>query len=295
MSASPIAPIAVFDSGVGGLSVWREIVALLPYESTLYLADQAHVPYGSRPSAEIAALTRSAVAWLRGQGAKLVVIACNTASAAALHEVRAQWPDMPVVGMEPAIKPASLRTRVGKVGVMATPGTLMAQRFHSLLERFADGVEVYSQTCPGLVEWIEAGRLDDAEVEAQLRAWLAPLLSAGIDELVLGCSHYPFVMPLLRRIVGDGVEIIDPAPAIARQVRRLLQAHDLAAPSASTPRYGFYTTGDPTALQMALQRLLGWHATVQSIRLDPDETGAAMAASVSPANSTTTASWVETR
>ncbi len=290
MSASPIAPIAVFDSGVGGLSVWREIVALLPCESTLYLADQAHVPYGSRPPAEIAALTRSAVAWLRARGAKLVVIACNTASAAALHEVRAQWPDLPIVGMEPAIKPASLRTRAGKVGVMATPGTLMAQRFHSLIERFAEGVEVYPQVCPGLVEWIEAGRLDDAEVEAQLRAWLAPLLSAGIDELVLGCTHYPFVMPLLRRIVGDGVEIIDPAPAIARQVRRLLQAHDMAAPPTPTPpRHGFYTTGDPTALQKALQRLLGWHATVQPIRLAPDNIGSAMAAPVSPANPTTTA------
>jgi glutamate racemase len=295
MSASPIAPIAVFDSGVGGLSVWREIVALLPYESTLYLADQAHVPYGWRPPTEIVALTRSAVAWLRAQGAKLVVIACNTASAAALHEVRAQWPDMPIVGMEPAIKPACRRTRAGKVGVMATPGTLMAQRFHGLIERFAEGVEVYPQACPGLVEWIEAGRLDDAEVEAQLRTWLTPLLNAGIDELVLGCTHYPFLMPLLRRIVGDGVDIIDPAPAIARQVQRLLQAYAMTAPSTATPHHGFYTTGDPSALQGALQRLLGWHATVHSVRLDPDETESATAAPASPANPTTTASWVETR
>ncbi|MCX7851402.1 MAG: glutamate racemase [Caldilineales bacterium] len=287
MSTSPIAPVAVFDSGVGGLSVWREVVALLPQESTLYLADQAHVPYGPRPPAEIAHLTRRAVAWLRAQGAKLVVIACNTASAAALNDLRAQWPDLPIVGMEPAVKPASLHTRVGKVGVIATPGTLTAPRFHSLVERFANGVEIHTQVCPGLVEWIEAGQVNGPEVEAQLRVWLAPLLAAGIDELVLGCTHYPFVMPLLRQIVGEGVEIIDPAPAVARQVQRLLQAHHLVAPPDAIPHHRFYTTGDPTALQTALQRLLGWEAAVEAV---PLASSSATAATAPPANPTTTAS-----
>jgi glutamate racemase len=284
--------VAVFDSGVGGLSVWREIVARLPHENTLYLADQAHVPYGPRTAPEIIRLTRAAVAWLRAQGAKLVVIACNTASAAALNEVRAEWPDLPIVGMEPAVKPASLHTRTGKVGVMATPGTLSAPRFHSLVERFANGVEIHTQVCPGLVEWIEAGRVNDPDVEAHLRAWLAPLLAAGIDELVLGCTHYPFVIPLLRRIVGDGVEIIDPAPAIARQVQRLLEAHDMAALPTTMPRHRFYTTGDPTALQMALQRLVGWHATVASVRLPPasGDDRPTTVAKEGPANPTTDAS-----
>lgn len=291
MFDSPIAPIAVFDSGVGGLSVWREIVVLLPQESTLYLADQAHVPYGPRPPTEIADLTRRAVVWLRAQGAKLVVIACNTASAVALNDLRAQWPHWPIVGMEPAVKPASRRTRAGKVGVIATPGTLTAPRFHSLVERFANGIEVHTQVCPGLVEWIEAGRVNDPDVEAQLRTWLAPLLAVGIDELVLGCTHYPFVMPLLRRIVGDGVEIVDPAPAVARQVQRVLEARSLSAPPAATPHHRFYTTGEPAALQTALQRLLGWNAPAESVRLPSASEGDAPAtvATASPANPTTTA------
>lgn len=252
-----LSPIGVFDSGVGGLSVWRCIVDLLPAESTIYLADQAHVPYGARPQAEIAALTHAAAAWLLEQGVKLVVIACNTASAAALASLRQTWPQTLIVGMEPAIKPATAGTRTGRVGVMATPGTLHADRFHSLVERFAGGVEVHTSICPGLVEWVEQGRLAGPEVEALLRRCLAPLLAAGIDQLVLGCTHYPFLLPAIQAAAGAGVTLIDPAPAVARQVQRRLAAADRLAPAGTLPRHDFYTTAEAAALQGALRRLLG--------------------------------------
>lgn len=249
-------PIAVFDSGVGGLSVWREMAALLPHESTIYLADHAHVPYGARPAAEIEALTHTAVGWLVAQDIKLIVIACNTASAAALASLRERWPEMPIVGMEPAVKPASERTRTGKVGVMATPGTLQAGRFSSLVERYASGVEVITQVCPGLVELVEAGNLDGPVVEVRLHELLDPLMSAGVDQLVLGCTHYPFLAPAIRQVVGQGITIIDPAPAIARQVQRLLLAGGCLAGGDENARHRFYTTGPAEQLTLSLARLL---------------------------------------
>lgn len=253
-------PIALFDSGVGGLSVWRELAALLPDETTIYLADHAHVPYGARPAAEIEALTHAAVEWLLNQGAKLVVIACNTASAAALASLRLRWPDIPFVGMEPAVKPASERTRTGKVGVMATPGTLQAGRFSSLVERYAGGVEVFTQVCPGLVELVEAGEIDGPAVEAVLHGFLDPLVAAGVDQLVLGCTHYPFLTPAIRQVVGEGMTIIDPAPAVARQVQRVLQASGCLADDAEQPSHRFYTSGPAEQLSLGLARLLNLDA-----------------------------------
>ena len=228
-------PIGVFDSGVGGLSVWRELVALLPHESTLYLADQANVPYGSRTREEIDALTHHAITWLLEQGVKLVVIACNTASAAALNSLRQRWPDVPIVGMEPAVKPASEQTATGKVGVMATPGTLQAERFSTLIERFAEGVDVYTQICPGLVEMVEAGHLDGQNVDDRLHLLLEPLLGQDIDHLVLGCTHYPFLAPAIQRVMGAEVTLVDPAPAVAKQVQRVLLSKQLLAPPSSRP------------------------------------------------------------
>lgn len=252
----PDLPIAVFDSGVGGLSVWRELAALLPNESTIYLADHAHVPYGARSSTEIETLTHAAVAWLLAQEVKLVVIACNTASAAALVSLRQRWPSTLFVGMEPALKPASERTRTGKVGVMATPTTLQAGRFISLVERYAGGVDVFTQVCPGLVEKVEAGELDSPAVEAALHGFLDPLVDAGVDQLVLGCTHYPFLAPAIRRVAGAGIAIIDPAPAVARQVQRLLLAGDCLTTKLEIGSHRFYTTGQPEQLTFSLARLL---------------------------------------
>lgn len=266
-------PIGVFDSGVGGLSVWRELTTLLPDESTIYLADQAHIPYGARTAADVEALTHEAAEWLLAQDAKLLVIACNTASAAALSSLRQRWPDVPIVGMEPAVKPASAHTVTHKVGVMATPGTLNADRFTSLLERFASGVEVHTQVCPGLVELVEAGDLDGPLVESHLHSLLDPLVAADIDYLVLGCTHYPFLAPAIQRVVGERVTLVDPAPAVARQAERLLAAHGLLATEGSAPAHRFYTTGDVAPLRISISQLLDLEASVKQAPLALRERG----------------------
>jgi glutamate racemase len=238
------------------LSVWREIVRLLPAEATLYLADQAHVPYGERSTEEVAALTARAVAWLREQGAKLVVIACNTASSAALSRVRARWPELPIVGMEPAVKPASQRTHTGHVGVLATPGTLRGERFSSLVERFANGVHVHTVMGSGLVELVEANRLEGPEVEARLRAILAPVQDADIDHLVLGCTHFPFLADAIARVLTDGVKLVDPAPAVARQTRRVLEARALVREDTTAGAWQFVTTGPLPPFRRLVARLV---------------------------------------
>ncbi len=263
-------PIGIFDSGVGGLSVWRALRQMLPHEALLYVADQAHVPYGNRPQREIAELTHRAVGWLWQQGAKLVVVACNTASAAALTSLRARWPEAAIVGMEPAVKPASEHTRSGRVGVLATPATLQAARFQRLVERYASGIEVHTLISPYLVEWVEAGRLDDPQIEAYLRRVLHDWQVLKIDQLVLGCTHYPFLQPVIERIMGPAVTVIDPAPAVARQVQRLLQARQSLAPE-GTPAHAFATTGDAMHFRQQILHLLDLpQADVRTICLAPD-------------------------
>src|SRR5512136_463366 len=215
--------IGLFDSGVGGLSVWREIAAQLSDESSVYLADQGHIPYGPRPMQEIRAFSEAITRFLLGLGCNIVVVACNTASAAALTHLRATFPGVPFVGMEPAVKPAAQSTRTGKVGVMATPATFQGELFASVVERFANGVQLINQVCPGLVEQVEAGRLDTPDTEAMLREYLSPMMRAGVDTIVMGCTHYPFLAPAIQRIVGSDVQVIDPAPAIARQTKRMME------------------------------------------------------------------------
>jgi len=248
--------IGVFDSGVGGLSVLREIWAQLPDESTLYFADTAHCPYGSRSAEEICDLAVRITDFLVQRGAQVVVVACNTASAAALHHLRERF-SVPIVGMEPAVKPAAERTRVGKVGVMATPVTFQGELFARLLERYANGVEVLTQVCPGLVQQVEAGKLDDPETDRLLRLYLEPMVEAGVDSLVLGCTHYPFLREAIARIVGPHVDIIDPAPAVARQTARVLEQHGLRAVERGPALRLFYTSGDPRAFEDIAGRLLG--------------------------------------
>lgn len=262
-------PIGIFDSGVGGLSVWREIVRQLPHESTIYFADQAHVPYGPRPPEEVRGYAERITAELLTRGCKGIVVACNTASAAALKDLRAQHPDVPFVGMEPAVKPAALHTKSRVVGVMATPGTLQGRMFMLAVERFAAGLTLVNQPCPGLVERIEAGDVGSRELEALLRELLAPMLKAGADTIVLACTHYPFVLPLIRHIAGDAVHVLDPSPAVARHLGRLLSQKQLAAPASAVAHHHFVTTGSAPALRAALRSLLeldmavetrAWHA-----------------------------------
>lgn len=262
MNSDPGRVIGVFDSGVGGLSVWREIVALLPNEDTIYFADQAHCPYGSRPLHEIRALAEAIVCFLLDQGAKLIVVACNTASTAALYHLRERF-DVPIVGMEPAVKPAAQRTASGKVGVMATPATFEGEPFARLMGRFARDVEVIRQVCPGLVERIEAGQLEGPEVEALLRNCLQPVVDEGVDVLVLGCTHYPFLRPAIEQVVGPGVEVIDPAPAVARQVRRVLARQGLFNPQQGRGRHVFYTSGSAESFLAMLEKLVGQRGEVR--------------------------------
>lgn len=286
------APIGVFDSGVGGLSVMRAIRKELPGEHALFVADQAHVPYGPRPLEEVQRFSVAITHFLLEQGAKLIVVACNAASAAALHHLRQVFPGVPFVGMEPAVKPAAEVTRSGVVGVLATPATFQGALYASVIERFANGVTVLQDTCPGLVIQIEAGALDSTETRLILESALRPMLAQGIDTVVLGCTHYPFVIPLIQEIAGPGVRVIDPAPAIARQVRRMLAERNLLAvetdedyaqrnsPSPS-PTLRFFTTGIPGSLQVLLPLLLGEGGTVLPLlwnegRLIPQVTGSTL-------------------
>jgi glutamate racemase len=259
------APIGIFDSGVGGLSVWREIAREMPDESTIYVADQAHLPYGARPAEDIRAFAEAITARLLGEGCKAIVVACNTASAAALKALRERHPEMVFVGMEPAVKPAALHSKSKVVGVMATAGTLQGRMFALAVERFAAGVTLVNQPCPGLVERIEAGELETRATEALLRELLAPMLKAGADTLVLACTHYPFVQPLIRKIAGDGLHIIDPAPAVTRQLARLLDERGLRAPAGARATQRFLTSGEPAALQRALRALVGVEAKVEKL------------------------------
>lgn len=262
-------PVGIFDSGVGGLSVWREIVRQLPNESTIYVADQARLPYGPRAAEEVRRFAEAITRELLERGCKAIVVACNTASAAALQALRERHRDVPFVGMEPAVKPAALHSKSRVVGVMATPGTLQGRLFADVVERFASGVKVIRQPCAGLVEQIERSELDTPATEALLREWLGPLRETGADTIVLACTHYPFVLPLIRRIVGDAVQVIDPAPAVARQLARVLEAHGSLAEPDATPVHQFLTTGEPAALQRALRQLVAIDAKVDFLKADP--------------------------
>lgn len=252
---SNAAPIGIFDSGIGGLSVARAIRRELPHERLLYFADQAHIPYGERSLEQVRDFSVAITGALLAAGCKTIVVACNTASAAALKHLRERFPHVRFVGMEPAVKPAAEHTNTGVVGVLATTATFQGELFTSVVERFAQGVRVIQQPCPGLVERIESGDLDGPRTEHLLRGWLEPMLAQGIDALALACTHYPFVLPLIERIVGPGVRVIDPAPAIARQVKRLLEEQDAAAPAPGNGGIDGYTSGPAASLSGLAQQV----------------------------------------
>ncbi|QXH50781.1 glutamate racemase [Pseudomonas fakonensis] len=250
------APVGVMDSGVGGLSVLAEIQRLLPNESLLYVADSGHVPYGEKTPDYIRQRLRHIAGFFHQQGAKAMVLACNTATVAAVADLRERYPHWPLVGMEPAVKPAAAATRSGVVGVLATTGTLQSAKFAALLDRFASDVQVITQPCPGLVERIEAGDLASPMLRELLAGYLQPLLAAGCDTVILGCTHYPFLRPLLAGMVPAEVAIIDTGAAVARQLQRLLGARGLLAegPARATR---FWSSADPGNLENVLPLL--WH------------------------------------
>ena len=258
-------PIGVFDSGVGGLSVLRAMRELMPNESVIYFGDQGHVPYGPRSMEEIQKFSEGITRFLLEQNSKLIVVACNTASAAALKYLRGRFPDVSFVGMEPAVKPAAEITKTGKVGVLATPATFQGALYASVVERFGTGVEFFQHTCPGLVGQIEEGELESNATRAILEDALLPMLEKNIDTVVLGCTHYPFVIPLIERIVGGNVRVIDPAPSVARQVKRLLEASGKINQTSESLRVRFYTSADPDSMKSMLPLLLGTDGDVGAV------------------------------
>ncbi len=248
------APIGVFDSGVGGLSVLNEIRSLMPNESLLYVADCGHIPYGEKTPEFIRQRCVVMAEFFQQQGAKALVLACNTATVAGVADLRERYPDWPIVGMEPAVKPAAAATRSGVVGVLATTGTLQSAKFAALLDRFALDVQVVTQPCPGLVELIETGDLVSPTIRNLLRSYVEPLLAAGCDTIILGCTHYPFLKPLLREMIPESISLIDTGGAVARQLQRLLTQRDLLA-SGPALETGFWTSADPEIFRNILPLL----------------------------------------
>lgn len=239
------APIGIYDSGLGGLTVWREVRRLLPEESLLYLGDGKNCPYGSRSREEVRALSDAAVARLVEEGCKLVVVACNTVTAAAIDFLRANYAALPIVGMEPAVKPACLHTRSGVVGVLATERSLDGDLFRHTAARYGRDVEVIAAPGTGFVELVENNLEETPEADRAVAAAMAGMLARGADQIVLGCTHYPFLMgPIRRATAGRGVTIIDPAPAVARRTAELLDTCDLRAEAGHRPEYGFLTYAD---------------------------------------------------
>jgi glutamate racemase len=261
MTAAPA--IGVFDSGVGGLSVLKHVRAALPRHRLLYVADSGHVPYGDKTPEHIRERSFTITSFLIEQGAEVVVIACNTATAAAATSLRARF-SIPIVGMEPAVKPAVAATRTGVVGVLATVGTLESAKFAALLEQYAGDVEIVAQACPGLVEQVEAADLDTPATRTLLERYTQPLLARGADTLVLGCTHYPFLRPQIAALVGSGVTLIDTGEAVAKQVvRRLPPAASGAAEA--VPDESFWTTGDIGAARRIVPRLWGRPVAVSAL------------------------------
>lgn len=264
------APIGVFDSGLGGLSVLQAVRALLPHESLLYVADSRFAPYGECTDTFLEQRSLAIGRWLREQGAKALVVACNTATVHGIEALRADdaWP---VVGVEPGIKPASLASRTGVIGVLATAATLRSSRVGNLLERHtADGQRFLCQPGHGLVERIEAGDVDSPAVMALLEKYVTPMLAQGADTLVLGCTHYPFLIPALHRRFGNHLTLIDTGAAIARQLQRRLEAAGLAAPvlpGAAPGALSLHTTANADALQTMANRLLTQTPTVNTVEI----------------------------
>lgn len=260
------APVAVFDSGVGGLSVLAEIQRLLPNESLLYFGDCGHIPYGEKTPEFIRQRCALMARYFCEQGAKALVLACNTATVAGVADLRRDYPDWPIVGMEPAVKPAAAATRSGVVGVLATTGTLQSAKFAALLDRFAADVKVVTQPCPGLVEMIENGDLDSSALRQLLQGYVEPLLAAGCDTIILGCTHYPFLKPVLLQMLPAHISLIDTGGAVARQLQRLLDEGELRArgPARETR---FWTSGDVPHFVQVLPLLWKGPASVQRFEL----------------------------
>jgi len=240
-------PIGLFDSGIGGTSIWKEIHRLLPNEDTVYLADSKNAPYGPRSKDEIIELSFKNTDYLLSKGSKIIVVACNTATTNAIEELRANY-DVPFIGIEPAIKPAAIHTKTNAIGILATQGTLSSELFNKTVAGFTN-VDVIEQVGTGLVTLIENGQLESEEMHELLIKYLHPMIAANIDYLVLGCSHYPYLVPQIRKIVPEHLTIIDSGEAVARQTKKILQKHGLLNLEEHNVFQEFYTNANPAVLQ----------------------------------------------
>jgi len=227
-------PIGIFDSGVGGTSIFKEIHALLPNENIIYLADSRNAPYGNKTQEEIKDLSIKNTEYLLNKGCKIIVVACNTATTNAITYLRESY-EVPFIGIEPAIKPAALNTKTNAVGILATKGTLSSQLFHKTSDLYANGIKVVEQIGEGIVPLIESGKLNSDEMKDLLQLYLEPMLKANIDYLVLGCTHYPYLIPMLETMLPEGVKIIDSGLAVAKQTKAVLQSQDLLNLDKATP------------------------------------------------------------
>jgi len=250
-------PIGIFDSGVGGTSIWKEIHRLLPNENTIYLADSINAPYGPKGKEAIIKLSTKNTEYLLNKGCKLIVVACNTATTNAIYYLRKTY-NIPFIGIEPAIKPAALQTKTNAIGILATKGTLSSTLFSKTSGLFASNINVVEQVGEGIVELIESGKLHSEEMKALLKLYLQPMLDVNIDYLVLGCTHYPYLIPLLIDLLPNNVKIIDSGEAVARQTKSVLEQHNLLNTQITNSKNEFFTNGNPKVMQS----LLGGHYKV---------------------------------
>ncbi|MBT8260397.1 MAG: glutamate racemase [Bacteroidia bacterium] len=246
-------PIGIFDSGVGGTSIWKELNALLPHENTIYLADSKHAPYGPKGKDRIIELSVKNTDYLLSQNCKLIIVACNTATTNAIEYLRANY-KVPFIGIEPAIKPAALNTKTNAVGILATKGTLSSALFNTTSTKFASEIKVIEQNGEGIVQLIESGGLYSSKMKDLLQLYLNPMLDASIDYLVLGCTHYPYLIPILSELLPKHVKVIDSGEAVARQTKAVLKEHSLINTSIINPKLEFYTNGNPEVLKQLLIR-----------------------------------------
>lgn len=246
-------PIGIFDSGIGGTSIWKEIENCLPKEDTIYLADSKNAPYGEKSPEEIRRLSIKNTELLLNRDCKLIVVACNTATTNAIEFLRKTY-KVPFIGIEPAIKPAALNSKSKIVGVLATKGTLISNLFHSTSQNHADGIEIIEQQGKGLVELIEKGDLQNDAMRQLLKKYVQPMLDKGIDYLVLGCTHYPYLIPLIKELLPEDVKIIDSGEAVARQTRSILEKNGLLNTSESKRKHQFYTNSNSELLKLFLDK-----------------------------------------
>ncbi|MFA5296725.1 MAG: glutamate racemase [Lutibacter sp.] len=241
-------PIGIFDSGIGGTSIWKEVVKLIPNENTIYLADSKNAPYGEKSSEEIIALSIKNTELLISKGCKLIIVACNTATTNAIDYLRENY-SIPFIGIEPAIKPAALLSKTGAIGILATKGTLTSKLFEKTTKEYTKNMTTIEQNGEGLVSLIEEGKLNSLELNNLLSTYLKPMLNFNIDHLVLGCTHYPYLIPQIKKIIGENITIIDSGEAVARQTKAILEKHNLLSTSTTKSHHQFYTNLETKVLE----------------------------------------------